>query len=132
MNKKEVVEFGEKYLMKSDENRTEEPKAWIDNNKSLMLKSNKSEIINILNNYQDLKTEKYDDACNKIRNIITAKSVFDINYIKDILKLMTKIKSDAKRVIIEAGNNSPIILKLVDNKDEIIEIVLAPIDEYSI
>lgn len=129
MDKKEVVEFGEKYLMKEDENRVEDkPKAWIDDGKFLMVKTDKTEIINIFNNYQELEIEKYDKTCEKIRENITAKSVFDVKYIKDVLKLLTKIKTDGKNIIIESGNNSPIIFKLTDkNGQEVVEIALAPI-----
>lgn len=130
MNNKELIEFGERYFMHQDENRTENTKSWIDDKYTIMIKTNRSELINVLNNYQDLDLKRCESLINRTRETTTAKSSFDLYHFKNILKLVTKLKNDADKITFEMGSNTAMIITLEDKKGVVLEIVLAPrIDE---
>jgi hypothetical protein len=57
----------------------------------------------------------------------TAKAIFDINYVKDVLKLMTKLSKEASSITVSLGNDSvPAKLQLNGCNGVICEIAIAP------
>ena len=125
MNTKEAIDFGEKHL-KADNRGTEEPKAWKDPANVMMLKTDRSELVNVLKNYEEMSIEGYDRTLENVRNTTTVKATFTVDYMKDILKLMTKVKKDAETITIELGDNTAGILRLNDYNGVVLEIALDP------
>ena len=125
INTKEAIDFGEKRLKVGDRG-IEEPRAWVDARNAMMLKTDRSELINVLKNYEEFPIKRYDGMIESAKETETVKGTFGIDYMKDILKLMTKLKKDAETITIELGNDTCVILKLNDSFGVVLEVMLAP------
>ena len=128
MGAKDMIDFAEKHL-KAKNMETESAKAWIDERHAMAVKTDRSEIINVLRNYEEVDIDRYDRSIESMRNATTVKSIFGMKYMKDILKLITKVEKNAEIITIEIGNGTSVILSMNDSKGVVLEVELAPILE---
>ena len=129
MGVKDMIDFAEKHLRANDM-EMEELKVWMDEKNAMAIKTGRSEIINVLKNYVEMEIGAYNKSLNITKSTTTVKSTFGIKYIKDILKLMTKVEKNAETITIELGDNTAVILRLNDANSVVLEIELAPILEW--
>ena len=120
-----MIDFAEKHL-KANNMGTEEPKVWIDESHAMAVKTDRSGIINVLRNYEQADIDQYNQSIKVVKSMTTAKSTFGIKYMKDILKLMTKVEKDAETITIEIGNDTIAVFRLNDSKGDVLEVELAP------
>ena len=125
MGVKDMIDFAEKHLI-SNNLETEEPRAWIDAGHAMAAKTGRSELINVLRNYEELPIDRYNESLKTTKSMMTAKSTFGIKYIKDILKLMTAVEKNAETITIELGEHTAVILQLNDANGVVLAIELAP------
>lgn len=119
---KEAVDFGDKYLTPKEAKKEEEIHTWVESSSVMMLRTNRSELVNILKNYHEHELKEVDD----IKKLQTAEAKFSIDYFKGILKLLTKIKtSDSSEIKIRMGTDSPVTLT-IEEGDTFLEVTLAP------
>ena len=125
MGTKDMIDFAEKHLNANNLERETE-RAWIDEKHAMAVKTDRSELINVLRNYSGVDIDRYKKSIESIRSVARVKSKFGVGYVKDILKLMTKISKDAETITIEIGNDSCAIFSLNDSKGVVLEVELAP------
>ena len=125
MGTKDMIDFAEKHLNTTNL-ETESPKAWIDERHAMAVKTDRSDIINVLRNYAGVPIDRYNKSIDSIRSAGTVKSTFGIKYMKDILKVITKISKDAETITIELESGGCAIFNLNDSKGTVLEIELAP------
>ena len=109
---KECVRFAERLEPKTEPTK-EQPKRYMDKNNIMMVIPRTPEVINVLKNYEE--TESKEPKLEYDNNTAT----YNREYFKDILKLLTKNKSDTIKLSVK--KDYPLT---IENED--FKIILAP------
>ena len=128
MESKQIIEIGNKHF---EEKQTEkkDQKVWIDAAHVMAFITDRSDIQNIFNNYKAMDQSKTEDLIKQVEDKQTAKAKFGIDYMKDVLKLLTKFDKSITQVTIGLGNDKPISLEVTDDRGRCM-IILAPRMDY--
>ena len=127
MSKEEIVKFGEKHLNEEHIKQREE-KAWVDSAHVMAVITNRSDIINILNNYTEMNG-KTEEMIKGIEKTQTVKASFSVEYLKDILKLLTKFDKSLISIRIKLGNDQPVSFEVEDENGKTTIILAARVDQ---
>ena len=111
MNTKEVVNFANKHFVEKDGQQIEE-KAWMDTHHAMVFVTDRSDVTNIFNNYEAFDAETAKQLIKGTEDDQTVKADFSIEYLKDILKLITKFGESVAQVRIRVGNDKPISFEI--------------------
>jgi len=123
MKNEEVEKLGNKYFEKEEIKKVEQ-KAWVDSAHVMAVITNRSDIINILSNYTEMNG-KAEEMIKGIEKLQTVKASFSVEYLKDILKLLTKFDKSLISIKIKLGNDQPITFEVEDENGKT-TIILAP------
>jgi hypothetical protein len=116
--------MGDKYLDKVDTKRVKK-EAWIDIYRIMAIETDRSDIINILKNYEDMDEKEAETMFENIKKAQTSEALFSIGYLEDILMLLTELDISTGHVRISLGTNSPISF-VVEDEHGSLTIHLAP------
>ncbi len=124
----EMEKFARKHISPKAEQEKVEEKTYIDINHVMMVTTNKPNLVNVLNNYTEMDKEIYEKSMENIKENQTVVAEYDLDFVKDILTLLTKI-GKGENVTIKMGDTAPITF-LFEKHGEKIEITLAPRVRY--
>jgi len=75
MSNKELIRMGDKYLDKVDTKRVKK-EAWIDIYRIMAIETDRSDIINILKNYEDMDEKEAETMFENIKKAQTSEALF--------------------------------------------------------
>ena len=124
MSSKEVIDMGDKHFEQEDIKRVE-LRGWMDSSRVMAFLSDRSDVNNIFNNYTPMEATQTKALISQVREVQTAQAIFSIDYLRDVLKLLTKLDETVGQVKIKLETDKPISFVIEDDKGSF-SIILAP------
>ena len=113
---KRLEVFAKKHLVKIGDEKVKK-KAWIDKGHVLAMSSERLNIINSLSMYEELQIERYETLEKQTEENAYVNSYFNIDYLKEVLKLMTTTTKDKEKdtvlVKVSLADDKPMKLVLI-------------------